>query len=175
MSVRIVGGNLRDLSYVAANLRPADFAEIDCQVDEWTPASIALSAMQGMAYTAQMDGNPEAAFGATQARGGLWVAWSWGSRRMPRCVPAMTRFFYAVLGPDVAAQGAHRVEARAMGGNVLAERWLTKLGATRRCELPGFGKGGEDFVLWDWTRESWNHVLLQSAKTAATAADAPRR
>ncbi|MER8793960.1 hypothetical protein NKH75_07095 [Mesorhizobium sp. M0984] len=171
MTVRILGGNLRDLSYIAANLRPEDQAEIDCQFDEWTPAMLALHAMQGRAYVVELDGNPEAAFGAAPLRSGLWIAWSWGTKRMKRCVPRITQFFYAVLGPDVAAQGAWRVEARAMAGNDLAVRWLNRLGATERCRLPGYGKNGEDFILFDWTRETWANVhLLKTPGIEAAAA-----
>ncbi|WP_246683433.1 hypothetical protein [Mesorhizobium sp. B2-1-3A] len=164
MTVRIIGGNLRDLSYIAANLRPEDHAEVDCQLDDWTPATLALTAMQGFAYVAELDGNPEAAFGAGELRSGLWIAWSWGTVRMRRCVPRITEFFYAVLGPDVAARGAWRVEARALAGNDLAVRWLSRLGATERCHLTGYGRNGEDFILFDWTRETWANVSL--SKTA---------
>jgi hypothetical protein len=160
MTVRIIGGNLRDLSYIAANLRPEDHAEVDCQLDEWTPASLALTAMQGFAYVAELDGNPEAAFGAGELRSGLWIAWSWGTKRMRRCVPRITEFFYSVLGPDVASRGAWRVEARALAGNDLAIRWLNRLGATERCLLNGYGRNGEDFILFDWTRETWADVSL---------------
>lgn len=170
MTCRIIGGNLRDLSYIAANLRPEDKAEIDCQLDDWTPAALALGAMQGFAYVAELDGNPEAAFGAAENRSGLWTAWSWGSRRMWRCVPRITTFFYEVLGPDVAAQGAWRVEARALAANDMALRWLRRLGANERCHLPGYGKNGEDFILFDWTRETWNHVPFQNAQAAEGAA-----
>lgn len=163
MTARIVGGTLRDLSYIASNLRPEDHAEIDCQLDHWTPAILALSALQGFAYVVELDGNPEAAFGAAEQRSGLWIAWSWGTRRMWRCVPRITKFFYDTLGPDVAAAGAWRVEARALAGNDLAVRWLNRLGATERCPLPGYGRNGEDFVLFDWTRETWNHVLVSKA------------
>lgn len=172
MKTRVIGGTLRDLSYIAANLRPDDRAEIDCQADIWTPAQLALAALQGHAYVVTLDGNPEAAFGATEQRMGLWIAWSWGGKRMHRCVPSITRFFYEVLGPDVSAQGAHRVEARAMAGNDLAIRWLTRLGAQQRCELPGYGKNGEPFLLFDWTRESWNDVLQATrSKTPSDATD----
>jgi hypothetical protein len=171
MTVRIIGGNLRDLSYIAANLRPEDHAEIDCQFDHWTPAELALSAMQGLAYVVELDGNPEAAFGAGEVRSGLWIAWSWGTKRMRRCVPRITQFFYEVLGPEVAAQGAWRVEARAMAGNDLAVRWLNRLGATECCRLPGYGKNGEEFILFHWTRETWNHVPILEA-TGIEAASA---
>lgn len=170
MTVRIIGANLRDLSYIASNLRPDDKAEIDCQLDEWTPAGLALAAMQGFAYVAVLDGNPEAAFGAAENRSGLWTAWSWGSKRMWRCVPRITKFFYEVLGPDVAARGAWRVEARALAANDMALRWLRRLGAHERCHLPGYGKNGEDFILFDWTRETWNNVHSQNPEAAESAA-----
>ncbi|MER8852208.1 hypothetical protein NKH94_11485 [Mesorhizobium australicum] len=166
MTVRIIGATLRDLSYIAANLRPADRDEIDCQLDQWSPALLALTALQGFAYVAELDGNPEAGFGAAEQRGGLWVAWSWGTRRMERCVPGITAHFHAVLGPQVAARGAWRVEA----ANQLALRWLGRLGAEQRCLLPGYGKNGEDFFLYDWTREGWNHVSV--SKTTGTEAAA---
>lgn len=166
MTARIIGGNLRDLSYIAANLRPEDFAEVDCQFNEWAPAQVALAAMQGFAYVVELDGNPEAAFGAGEVRSGLWIAWSWGTRRMRRCVPLITKFFYEVLGPAVAERGAWRVEARAMAGNDMAVRWLKRLGATERCPLPGYGKHGEDFILFDWTRESWRNVCTADENAA---------
>ncbi|RVD55700.1 hypothetical protein EN828_27050 [Mesorhizobium sp. M2D.F.Ca.ET.185.01.1.1] len=172
MPIRIVPATLRDLSYIAANLRAEDRAEIDCQLDHWTPALLALTALQGFAYVAELDGNPEAGFGAAEQRSGLWIAWSWGTRRMKRCVPEITRFFHAVLGPQVAARGAWRVEARALADNDLALRWLDRLGATRRCRLPGYGRTGEDFFLHDWTRESWNHVSLSTETTGTEAAAA---
>ncbi|TRC72757.1 hypothetical protein FJV83_10080 [Mesorhizobium sp. WSM4307] len=170
MPIRIIPATLRDLSYIAANLRPEDRAEIDCQLDDWSPALLALTALQGFAYVAELDGNPEVGFGAAEQRGGLWIAWSWGTRRMKRCVPGITEFFHAVLGPEVAARGAWRVEARALAANHLALRWLGRLGATQRCLLPGYGRNGEDFFLYDWTREGWNHVSV--SKTTGTEAAA---
>lgn len=155
MAVRIVGACIRDLSYVASNLRPDDLAEVDCQIDQWSPASLALAALQGKAFVAELNGNPEAAFGAAELRSGLWIIWSWGTRRMPRCVPLITRFCKEVVMPDVLAAGAYRGEARALASNAMAQRWLARLGATRRCSLPAYGKNGEDFVLWDWTRSSF--------------------
>lgn len=175
MTVRIVPATLRDLSYIAANLRPEDRAEIDCQLDQWSPALLAMTALQGFAYVAELDGNPEAGFGAAEQRSGLWIAWSWGTRRMKRCVPGITAQFHAVLGPQVAARGAWRVEARALAANELALRWLGRLGATQRCLLPAYGRNGEDFFLYDWTREGWNHVSVsKTTGTEAAAAGADR-
>lgn len=176
MTVRIIPASLRDLSYIAANLRGEDRAEIDCQLDQWSPGLLALTALQGFAYVAELDGNPEAGFGAAEQRSGLWIAWSWGTRRMKRCVPGITEFFHAVLARQVAARGAWRVEARALAANEMALRWLGRLGATQRCLLPGYGKNGEDFFLYDWTREGWTHVpVSKTTGTEAAAADADGR
>lgn len=163
MTCRIIGGNLRDLSYVASNLRPEDHAEIDCQLDEWSPAMLALSAMQGMAYIAELDGNPEAAFGAAENRSGLWTIWCWGSKRVHRCVPRITKFCWQVLMPDVMSAGALRGEARPLASNDMACRWLDRLGATRQCLLKSYGKNGEDFVLYSWVRSDFEPILARKS------------
>ncbi len=163
MRATVVPGNIRDMSYIASNLRDEDRHEIDCQCAWWSPALIAHGAMRGFSYVVKLDGQPHAAFGAAEERPGLFHAWSWGGPLMHRCVPAITRHFYAVLGPAVANAGAWRVEARALASNELALRWLRRLSATERCVLPNYGKNGEDFVLFDWTRESWANVSVQTA------------
>lgn len=167
MRAEVVPATLRDISYVASNLRPQDRHEIDCQCAYWTPTLLAYGHMQGFAYVVRLDGNPEAAFGASEARPGLWNAWSFGTSRIARCVPAITKHFYAVLGPDVAKAGAWRVEARALASNDLALRWLRRLSATERCDLPGYGKSGEMFKLFDWTRESWADVFHEDSRAEA--------
>lgn len=171
MTARIVGGNVRDLSYIAANLRPQDRAEIDCQAPGWHPVHLALSALQGMAYIAEIDGNPEAAFGAGEKRQGLWIAWSWGTPRIRRAVPYISRFIREVMGPDIIEKGGRRVEAYAMAGNGLAERWLTDLGATKRCLLPDYGINGEEFILFDWTRGSWDNVFRYERSRAEASSE----
>lgn len=82
MPIRIVPATLRDLSHIAANLRPEDRAEIDCQLDHWSPALLALTALQGFADVAELDGNSEAGFGAAEQRGGLGSPG--GTRRITR-------------------------------------------------------------------------------------------
>jgi hypothetical protein len=156
-SVSIVPATVRDVSYVAANLRPADWREIECQMEPFDAAAIGVSACRDYAYVAECDGNPEMAFGAHRARvdSSLWVAWSFGTRRQRCCVPMVLEFILGYLQPMVSAEGAFRVEARALAANRSALRFLERIGGTRRCELPGYGKRGEDFILYDWTRETW--------------------
>jgi len=169
---RILAANLRDLSYIAANLRPDDKREVDCQFDRWSPAMLAALTLRDHAYVVDIDGNPEAAFGAQRiGRDSLWQAWSWGTRRMWRCVPAITDFVREIMLPDIVEQGAWRCEARAMAANTGAHRWLKRMGAVERCALPRWGRGGEDFLLFDWIRDEVGDVLHKPIRRRPAAAD----
>lgn len=151
----VVPATLRDLSYIAANMRPADRAEVECQMDEWSAAHVAAVSLRDFAYVVELAGNPEAAFGCGQVRKGYWIAWSWGTDRLTRCLPVMLEYITGQLQPDVFDAGALRVEARALKAHTQAHRFLKRIGGTARCDLPGYGKNGEDFILWDWTRDTW--------------------
>lgn len=137
-------------------MRPADRLEVECQIDEWSPTMIAAMSLRDFAFIAELDGNPEAAFGAGQVRQGYWLAWSWMTARGGRCVPAMIRYITEELQPAVYAAGALRVEARALASHTQAHAFLRRIGGHLRCELPSYGKNGEDFMLFDWTRDSWH-------------------
>lgn len=149
----IVAATLRDLSYVASRLRPEDEREASCQFEQFSPALLATVSLKDHAYCVEVNGNPEAAFGAcSTSHKGLWVAWSWMSTKGWRAVPKITEFVRDVMIPDIIAQGCWRCEARAMAENTGAHRWLRRMGAYERCELPGWGKNGEDFRLFEWLR-----------------------
>jgi hypothetical protein len=169
VSPRIVAATLRDLSYVAANLRPEDDEELSCQLPNWNVFGLAAMSLRDHAYCVLIDGNPEAAVGAHRVsnHNGLWVAWSWGTRRMWRAVPTISRFVRDVMIPDIIEQGGWRCEAKAMAKNASAHRWLERMGATRRADLPGWGMNGETFVLYEWVRSD---VLLQPVRRPASAA-----
>lgn len=152
----VVPATLRDLSYVAAHMRASDRAEIECQLDQWSAAHIAAASLRDFAFVVELGGNPEAAFGCGQVRKGYWIAWSWGTDRLTRCLPVMLEYITGQLQPDVFDAGALRVEARALKAHTQARRFLTRIGGTLRCELPALGKNGEDFLLFDWTRETWH-------------------
>ena len=172
----IIPANFRDLSYIASNLRPEDQQELECQLDEWSPQLVAYQAMHStFGYICELNGNPEVAFGAGQIRQGYWIAWSWGTRRQWRCLPTVIQYISHDLQPLVSSLGARRVEARALSSHSLAHRFLERIGGKRRCDLPGYGKNGEDFCLYDWTQESWSrHVPIQSTRNATTGGSATR-
>jgi RimJ/RimL family protein N-acetyltransferase len=174
MFTSVVDATLRDLSYVAAHMRAADRAEVEAQIDQWSAVHVAALSLRDFAYVVELNGNPEAAFGCGQVRKGYWIAWSWGTDRLTKCLPIMIPFIREQLQPAVYEAGAHRVEARALASHRQARRVLERIGGTFRCELPAYGKDGEAFVLYDWTRETYVpvHARHSSAACGADATDA---
>jgi len=149
----IAPASFRDLSYIAANMRPADRADCEAQLGPVHYMELALAHLRDHAYVALVAGNPDCAFGACRLLGDhLWTAWSFGTARIGNAIPAVTRHVRRVMTPDILATSATRMEARAMATNVMACRWLKLMGAAERCDLPGYGRGGETFKLYDWTR-----------------------
>lgn len=156
----------RDVCFVAAHMRERDRREVYCQLPEGARSVdvAVLSYGDGEhAYCAWERGSPVAAFGIAQASFSSTVrsAWAFGTRRMRRAVPAISRFGLETLAPLLLAQGVLRLEARSIADHDLAHRWLAVLGARREAELRRWGRGGETFVLWSWTDKEWRdaHVL----------------
>lgn len=144
-------------------------------MEQWSPAWLAHTSLSGPAWVAEVDGNPEAAFGAAELRKGLWIAWSWGTRRMRRAVPHMTRFVREVTIPHAISQGCLRCEARAMASNAMALKWLDRLGANRCADLPMYGINGEDFVLFEWTKDAMDVPFQRQAARSEAASSGSER
>ena len=152
-------GSVRDITYVAANMRDADRREIFCQrADEDVRAlAMTMSYVSPVhCYAAFEDCSPIAVFGASEQHPNMWTAWAFGTRRLRRAVPAITRFVRSRIAGALLDCGANRVEVRSIAGHDIAHRWLETLGAEREALLRGFGKGGEDFVLYAWRRDRFS-------------------
>lgn len=151
--VTIETANLRDLSFVAANMRDEDWREIACQYPpNLTRLDIAYAAFASPeAWVATVRGQPVAAFGVSRITVSVLSAWAFATRSMWRAVPAVTRFIRDECARRWAEAGITRVEARSIAGHHVAHRWMASMGGT--CEpCPAWGRDGEDFMLWWWTR-----------------------
>lgn len=162
VAISIVPPTLRDVTYIAANIRPEDWREIACQMPDGTTAiDVALwSVSAGQAWVARIDNQPVALFGASPqtAAGNVLALWAWGTKRMRRVAPAITRFVRDDRAPEWIAAGKTRAEARSIAGHTEAHRWLSGLGFIAE-PLPQWGKGGEDFILFSMTLDRWRDVL----------------
>lgn len=147
---------LRDASYVVANMRPADAEEVWCQVPEGT-TGYELAHMllfSGDAFIAKLDGVPAAFLGTQPLNVACMVAWAVGTKRMPRVLPALTRFAIQEHIPKRIAQGFVTMEARSLVGHEDAHRWLRSTGAVVQGEPFVYGRNREKFLLFRWSADA---------------------
>ncbi len=181
--VRIDPLNVRDLTYILANLREPDAREVLCQAPagiDRTTLGIAMfqSLPRDWAWCASFDGQPACAFGFQPFNVAVSIGWCFGTRHMVRTIPAVSRHCLA-REPDLLALGVRRVEVRSLVGHDIAHAWLTRLGCRRETLLPEFGRDGETFTLWAWTlralpsqTKDYRHVPSEGESTAAAHASA---
>lgn len=161
MKAEIHPGTLRDITYVAANLREWDRREIfaTAALSSATEAgAYSYYGSEGFCWTAWLDGQPHAAFGVGYGnvlQPHIRSAWAWGSERFKRCAPAITRFCVKEWPARLIGEGVTRVEIRSLKGHDIAHRWLTALRARKEAEMTNYGVHGETFELWAWLKEDW--------------------
>lgn len=179
--IDIVPATLSEYSFIAANMRQEDQDEIYCQLPpEATSLDIAIFSLSGrFAYTARWRGKAVAAFGFSQLSlcGSVYSGWMWGTRDLPRAVPRISRYSWAVIAPKLVAAHVRRVEVRSRSGHLEAHKWLTDVGAKWECKLLDYGRDGEAFELFVWTETEVRErngmpVLAQRARTVAISNEA---
>jgi hypothetical protein len=151
--IEIEPATLATASWVTANLRAEDRAEVFCQLPDNTPtAAIAeFSIRSGEAFVALDRGNPVALFGSTPMTAACFSVWALGTKRFARAVPEMTVAFMSYIVPRRIDQGFRCAEARAMQANTKAVLWLDALGGEVLGEPFPYGKDDELFLLFRWT------------------------
>lgn len=162
MRPEIRPGTLRDICFVAANLREQDRREVfaTAALGSATEAGvISYSTSPDWCWTAWLDGQPAGAFGVSLGnpvyQPHIRHAWAYGTGRFKRAAPAITRFCVENWPKRLIAEGVTRVEIRSIADHDIAHRWLSGLRAHRECEMPGYGVNGETFTLWSWRAEDW--------------------
>lgn len=137
---------------VLYNLRAADRAELAATLwnfDSGVIASAACEARFGFVALAD-DGTPVAVAGAQELWPGVFQVGLFATPRWPEVARGVTRAILRDLRPALVAAGAHRAQAFSHAGHEEAHRWLLRLGARCEARLGGWGRGGEDFLLFAW-------------------------
>lgn len=160
--IEIRPATLRDLTYVACNLRPEDRQEVYSftNLETGTEVGAVTWQMSGPEWSwAVLDGSqPMACFGLCQSSPftpQIWTAWAWGTPRMKRALPAISRFARETWPELLLPLGVNRVEVRSIAGHKRAHRWLRHMGARFEGYLPECGLGGETFLLFAWRASEW--------------------
>ena len=183
--LRIIEPTVRDVSYVCANMRAADRAELACQIaPDLDPAKIAFELAMvhaQLSWVVVRNGQPIACFGATPLTYVVWQLWAFGTKHLWRAVPAISKHLYQ-FGTELMQLGARRLEVRAWKGHDLAPLWLKAVGCTHVTDLSDHGTSGEVFELWQWTASDYldgsmrarrgnsQHVLLHPQSERSTEA-----
>ena len=150
---------VRDASFIAANMRQADFEEIACLWKSWDTRALGVcaveTAVRGKVWSVWYDGQPAAAFGFSHASAfdpDHWQAWAFGTDRFRRCVPLITRHFNE-LRPTLERE-CRRLQVLTHKEHDIAHTWIEALGGRKEGLLRSYGRGGEDFLLYAWVGQS---------------------
>jgi hypothetical protein len=147
--------DFNDVLFVAERMRACDQEEIYSQRWSDDPAMIAQEVMLSGAFRwgAYKNGVPIAMIGAFPKWPGVWSVWSFGTDRWPEVVKTLASHVQRFMLPALENHGAIRAECHAMASNKPACRWLTFLGAKAEATLDNYGKNGQTFVCYSWTRK----------------------
>jgi hypothetical protein len=142
-------------SFITANLREADQREIFCQLpDGFKTYEVAAAMLQGDAWIAYLDDSPVLFFGAHPLNVCTLEAWAMGTSKTRRVLHAATRHMIEHFGPDAIDAGFRTMECRSHVDHHEAHRWLESTGAVAGGEPFVYGKNGELFILYRWTRDA---------------------
>lgn len=158
--IEIRPATLRDVSYVTANLAPADRLEVMCQVPDGTKTYELAHALlySGDVFCAHIDDRPVAAFGTSPITIACYSVWMLGTKHVKRAVPAITRMLMGEHALDLLGRGVQSLEARSIENHREAHRWMVRCGAVRAYPSYPFGKNGEMFYTFRWTRASFADI-----------------
>ena len=141
--------------HVVHKMRAKDREEIFAT--QWTddPFSfsnqVILSGGYGFVLHAD-DGEPVVCCGASPMWNGVWSVWMFATDRFDEISTSVHRFARRVFFPALDAAGWHRLECRSLATHDVAHRWLEVLGAYKETETANYGKAGEAFLVYCWTK-----------------------
>jgi len=153
---------LADVTHIARNMRPRDREEIFAtrygeDTDKLAHDTLSTGPFQWCAVAD--DGEPIAVIGAHPRWPNVWSAWAFGTARWPEAIGLLTRHVRRFMLPALYNSGAARVDAMSLATHEDARKWLEFLGAKPKEKLDNWGKNGEDFVNYVWTRETTKGVI----------------
>lgn len=167
----IIRANIRDATYIAANMRDEDWAEISCQLPDGVSKTYVgqmCIETSSIAFTASYRDEPTGLFGFSPTPiKSLWSAWAFGTKNMWRVIPEISRHCVLECLPELVQRGAMRCEVRVMQAHDQSYRWLRRMGCRYECLMPYYGKNGETFALMAWDKdhmpEKYNEEPIRKA------------
>lgn len=160
--------NLRDASWLMANLRQLDREETFCQLPDGisTDKLAEWFITTGDAFIAYHRDEPALLFGTTRVHVCAMSIWALGTAKAERTIPAVSRFLIEHAIPWRIEQGFTCMEARSLETHLDAHRWMESMGGKREGEPYLYGKGGERFVTYRWTVSSYRAISQSRWQTS---------
>lgn len=142
---------------VLEHLRPADRRELEATLWTFDPVALAeASARAPFGFVAGDEaGRPVAVAGASVLWPGVYQVGLFATPAWPVVAQAVQARIRRRLVPALLRAGAHRAQAFSDARHREAHRWLERLGARCEARMTAFGRGGEDFLLYAWTRDAF--------------------
>lgn len=159
--------------HVTLNMRAKDAEEIFAT--QWSDdrEAFASSIMKcgGFGYVLHADdGEPVVAGGAVPIWPGVWSVWMFATNRFEEVAIATHRFAKKVFFPILNDVGYVRLECRSMASHTVAHRWLESLGGHREAVVSSYGKDGQNFILYCWTKPKADAQSCQDVQPRTNSA-----
>lgn len=155
--LEIAGAEYMDIALVAARMRDRDVVEFlatSTAVDR-PDLAMQLTRRYGQSnelIVARYDGEAVAIGGLIQHRPNVATLLFFATDAFPAVALGLTRFITRRLFPEVKAVGTHRIECVSHAEHTDAHRWIELLGLRREAEFKRFGRSGETFLQFAWTK-----------------------
>ena len=146
-----------DILFISERLRAWDRKEIFALMWSDSPIDLATTCAQLAANAFTLHGDDEtpiAYVGAIPLWPGFWKVWMFATDDFRKIGLRATTWVKQHFIKGIVEAGAVRAECQSMDGHVEAHRWLEVLGAEREGEHDSYGKNGEIFVTYKWTKNN---------------------
>lgn len=137
---------------IVRNLRENDRREILATSFLDDPQAIARDyARERFAWVFGLE-RPIALMGASARWPGMWCPFLLATDEFGRIGLSLTKWVVRVMIPTLDRVGARRLEAVSMADHHTAHRWMQHFGMSPEARLRQYGRNGEDFILFGWSR-----------------------
>ena len=156
--------NYEGLLYIVQNMRAKDREEVfatgyrfdadsGMTEDEFMARmSYDAGTKRGIAFLAYRDGEPIAVIGMSMMWPGVASVWMYSTDSWPLVALPLTRWAKKNMISLMESAAIHRAQCWSLSGHDVAHRWLKMLGASEECVVPGYGRDGETFHLFGWSK-----------------------
>ena len=144
-----------DVLEVSLKMRADDYAEVMATRWDDDPYSFAADCMRapGVKLVARDDaGVPVAIGGVANWQPGVGQAWMVGAESIGKVGIEIAHACRTSIQALFDSGSIHRIQAFSAASHTRAHRWLRAIGLAEESRMPGYGKNGEEFIIFAVTR-----------------------